>query len=241
MIGALMRKDWRLNRVVVIAGLIISLMPYALSLANLRLNPPRHYTPTLKDYLEIAQVSAVVCFICVVILAAAFGGLAFAGERRERTAEFLGMLPASRGAIVASKLIVALLCLAALLAVHGGVIALTNMWWQSASIGRVRGPSVVEAGGMAAAFAFAVFGVAWALSVFLNSPAIAACIAIAVGVGLLFGGMAWAEKAFEAWDELHGTQTSEDVMLAVVCLAAASVGFIAIVASSLRYVRRVAP
>jgi ABC-type transport system involved in multi-copper enzyme maturation permease subunit len=241
MIGALLKKDWRLNRVVVVAGLILSSMPYALSLANLWLNPPKYQTPGAREYLDTAQGTAAACLILVVLLAAAFGGLAFAGERRERTAEFLAMLPVSRGQIVVSKLVVALLCLAGLLALHAAVFVVTDAWADWAGVGKIRGPSLYEGGGMAVAFTVAVFGVAWALSVFLNSPAIAACIAIAVGVGLLFGGMAWAEKAFEAWDEMNRTNTSEAVMLTVVCVASAAVGFIAIAGSSVRYVRRVAP
>jgi ABC-type transport system involved in multi-copper enzyme maturation permease subunit len=237
--AALLRKDWRLNRAVVVAAIVLSLMPYALTLANTRFNPPKYRVVELRDYLDTTQFAAFACLVLSVVLAAAFGGLALAAERRERTAEFLAMMPVSRGAVVLSKLVVAAVCLATLLAVHVAVVALTY-WVADLGDVRLRGPTTWQAGGMAAAFAVALFGMAWALSVFLKSPAIAASIAIALGVGLLFGGMAWAETLAEDWLGQYARPT-EDFLFALVSGVAAAIGLVSLVVSSSYDLRRVEP
>jgi ABC-type transport system involved in multi-copper enzyme maturation permease subunit len=237
---ALIRKDWRLNRVVVVAAVVLSVLPYVLPLANLQFNPPRYQVPGLREYLDTVQFSANACLVLSVVLAAAFGGLAFAAERRERTAEFLAMVPVSRGAVVLSKLVVAAVCLAALIAVHLVVIAGTYRLAEIAGI-RLRGPTVAEAGGMAAAFAVALLGFAWALSVFLHSPAIAASIAIALGIGLLFGGMAWAETFSDYLERRYGGRLPEDTLLTILSSFAAGFGLLMLFASSVYYLRRVEP
>jgi ABC-type transport system involved in multi-copper enzyme maturation permease subunit len=242
MMTALLKKDWRLNRVVVVAGLIISVMPYVLALANQRFFPEKYRPVGLREYLDTTQFAAMACLALVVVLAAAFGGLTFAAERRERNAEFLGMLPVSRGRIILSKLLVALACVTVLIAFHVLVLVVCDAWRVHAGfLLRRNGEGVFYAGGMAVAYAVTLFGIAWALSILLRSPAIAATIAIGIGAGLLFGGMAWAERAFDAWDQLHGYRTSEEKLLTIVCSASAAIGLLAILLSSAHYIRRVEP
>jgi ABC-type transport system involved in multi-copper enzyme maturation permease subunit len=237
---ALLRKDWRLNRVVVVGAVVLSVLPYVLPVANLRFNPPKYQVPGLRDYLDAVQFSASACLALSVVLAAAFGGLAFAAERRERTAEFLAMVPVSRAAVVLSKLVVAAVCMAVLIAVHVVVIAVTCRFASIAGI-RLHGATPFEAGGMAAAFAVALFGFAWALSVFLHSPAIAASIAIALGIGLLFGGAAWAETLSDYLERRYGGRLTEETVLTILSSFAAGFGLLMLFASSVYYLRRVEP
>jgi ABC-type transport system involved in multi-copper enzyme maturation permease subunit len=240
MIAALLKKDWRLNRVVVIAAAVVSMMPYALTLANIRLNPPAYRATEPRDYFDAALTAAYACLVLSVVLSAAFGGLAFAAERRERTAEFLAMMPVSRRTVILSKLLVASACVAALVAVHAVVVAVVVEWAEVSGV-RFHSPTWAEAGGMALAFAVALFGIAWALSTVIRSPAIAASIAIAVGIGLLFGGAEWAKKLSDLWWDGRSRPFSEGELFAMVSGGAAAVGVLAVAVSSAYYLRRVEP
>jgi ABC-type transport system involved in multi-copper enzyme maturation permease subunit len=241
MMFPLLRKDWRLNRVVVIAALVMSVLPYGLSLGNVVLNPPEYRAVTSWDYLDAIQLAAGACLILMVPLAAAFGGTAFAAERRDRTAEFLGMLPAPRGQIIASKLVVAAACVAVLISVHLAIIVACNVLGDITGTRGRHGVSAYDAGAMAACFAVALFGLAWAASTVIRSPAIAASAAIGVGVGILFGGISWGERLFRMFERVSGVRASETVILTTVSAFAAALGVAAIAVSSVYYAKRVEP
>jgi ABC-type Na+ efflux pump permease subunit len=241
MMATLIQKDWRLARVIVIAGGLLSTMPYAFQVVNTRYLHPEGIMPGVREYADGLQTASIACLGIVTLLAAAFGGSALAGERRERTDEFMAMLPVSRGRIIASKLIVALVCIVVLIVFHSAVIGATNVCVKLAQLNRLRGPEVTQSAGITAAFALLMFGVGWAMSVFLRSPAIAACVAIAVSVGVLFGGMFWGTYIAERWDRAPRTNSTEDLVLFYVCVAAALIGVTAIATSSVRYLRRVEP
>jgi ABC-type transport system involved in multi-copper enzyme maturation permease subunit len=240
---ALIRKEWRLNRVVLIGCLVTMVMPYAITVANLLLNPPRFSTYEPRHYIQAIQFAAYTCLVITVILAAAFGGLTFAGERRERTAEFLGMLPVSRGAIIVSKLVVPLACLIVLVTVHLLVLRACIAWADRVAVllqGAEEGILFGAAG--AASFGVALFGIAWGLSVFLRSPAIAAATALGIGVGMFFGMMEWADRAQQYLRDRYFPRAEvDDVAVTVIALTALVVGVAAIIGSSLYYRRRVEP
>jgi ABC-type transport system involved in multi-copper enzyme maturation permease subunit len=243
MMLALLRKEWRLNRAVLIGCLVTAVMPYVVTVANLWINPPRYSTYDPRHLIQAIQFAAYACLVITVILAAAFGGLTFAGERRERTAEFLGMLPVSREAIIASKLIVPLACLVVLVTVHLLVLVACIAWADRIAV-RLQGADegVLFAAASAVSFGVAMFGIAWALSVFLRSPAIAAAVALGVGVGMFFGMMEWADRAQQFLrDRFFPRAGADDVAMVVVGLTALAIGVAAIVASSLHYRRRVEP
>jgi hypothetical protein len=129
-----------------------------------------------------------------------------------------------------------------LIATHAAVLIAAAQWGEQHGVRRPNDWSdLVHALGLASAFALALFGVAWALSVYLRSPAIAASIAIGIGFGLLFGGIAWLERLIEAMDAVRGTRTSQETLHIVVAAAAAGTGLLAILATSLHYSRRVEP
>jgi ABC-type transport system involved in multi-copper enzyme maturation permease subunit len=243
MMLALVRKEWRLNRAVVIGCLVTMVMPYVFSVGNVWLNPERYTNVEARHYIQAVQFAAYACLVITVILAAAFGGLTFAGERRERTAEFLGMLPVSRGAIIASKLIVPMVCLAVLIGVHLLVLLACADWADRMTV-RLNG--VYEdffAGAVfAVGYSVALFGIAWALSVFLRSPAIAAAIALGIGVGMFFGMLEWGERAQRFVRERYYPQGgSEGVAIAVISATVLAIGVAAIFGSSLYYRRRIEP
>jgi ABC-type transport system involved in multi-copper enzyme maturation permease subunit len=238
MLLQLLRKDFRLNLVIVYAGLILSFLPYAFALGHILIFPPSENRPTMPhDYLEAAQTAAFACLAIVVLLSAAFGGLTFAGERRERTAEFLGMLPVTRGKIMLSKLIVPVVCIAVLTTLHALTLGFVNGWaWMSGR--RLGGWSGSEAGTLTFAMSILVFALGWALSVYLRSPAIAASIALGLGFGAFFGGGYWLERFFQ---NTYTEHLDEDVKLAIVCLIIVVFSAIPIAVTAAHYARRVDP
>jgi ABC-type transport system involved in multi-copper enzyme maturation permease subunit len=242
MMLALIRKEWRLSRAILIGCLVTMVMPYVLNVANTWINPSRGANLEPRDYVDAVKFAAFASLAITVVLAAAFGGQTFAGERRERTAEFLAMLPVSREAIIASKLVVPAACLAALIGVHVLVLVACGKWAEHIGLRRQDAQDAVYAAIFGVSYAVAVFGIAWALSVFLRSAAIAATVTIGIGVGMFFGMMAWGERVHHFLIKREYVQSyNEAITIAVICATVALIGIVAIVGSSLHYRRRVEP
>jgi hypothetical protein len=119
------------------------------------------------------RTAAEMGLLFVVLAAAVFGGSAFALERRERSADFLAMLPVKRRRIIASKLLVSFALLGSFLAVEMGVLRCSDFVrsWETF-------PDLLMATFNFAAAGIAIFAIAWLLSTFLSSTAIAASVAI---------------------------------------------------------------
>jgi ABC-type transport system involved in multi-copper enzyme maturation permease subunit len=113
--NALLRKDWRLYRPTVVGCLVVLAGVYLIGVLPLLREDPK-----AGPYDKPRQVVNVALFATGVtaVFAAVFGASAFAVERRDRTAEFLVMLPVSRTRILASKATVAAAFLLALWAGH---------------------------------------------------------------------------------------------------------------------------
>jgi ABC-type transport system involved in multi-copper enzyme maturation permease subunit len=172
---SLMRKDWRLFRLPVLACITLGIGGYLLSriiyLIDLRRG---HNFPFLWDY-YLGQAAWFGVF-ATTVTAAVFGGTAFALERRERWAEFLNLLPPRRAYIAISKLLVAAASLIVALKVHVAVL------W---SIGEPRGSNWLAYMVMGCAMIM-LFGISWMLSVALSSAAVSASVAILLTVGAGF-------------------------------------------------------
>jgi hypothetical protein len=84
----LIAKDWRLYRVHLIALLVTSAGCYALGLMGAFYRLPDPYGPRDSFY-----AASIIAANLTALLAAAFGGMAIAGERSDRTADFLSLLP----------------------------------------------------------------------------------------------------------------------------------------------------
>ena len=105
------------------------------------------------------------------------GGNAFAGERLDRSAEFLFSLPIARTKLLASKLLLALGIAAAPWLVNFLILC---------CVGREPPSGFMEPGDERVYGAFtdtaitvmAIFGVAWFVSSFIGSPAYAACLGL---------------------------------------------------------------
>jgi hypothetical protein len=186
---------------------------------GLPLKEPSAPEPVFLKYLPAC---AKLGLVISVIMAAAFGGAAFAIERRERSADFLAMTPAARWQIILSKLVISIGCLAPVWAIHQAVLAsaesdtfLRQQWL---------GVDVY----IFAALCVATFGLSFFLSIFLESAAIAACatIGIVVAMCLLIGSF------FD--------QTNNVTMLHI-ALVPCAVGLAAAISGAVYYSQRVAP
>ena len=113
------------------------------------------------------------------IFAAVFGAAAFAVERRDRSAEFLAMLPTSRGRILLSKLIVALSCLAVVWTVNLCILRAMNSH-VALGLKETYEQRLALAGAMGATLM--MFGLGWLFSTFLRGAAIAFSLAFAITV-----------------------------------------------------------
>ena len=151
------------------------------------------------------------------IVAAAFGAAAFAVERREGSANFLGTMPASRWEIVLSKYLVIYACF------------LVSGLWQELAL------SVLLHTNPAAILVFVpadwpplgmgTFGVAWALSMTVRSASVAGIMAAAPLI--VADALLW-----EPGDWQHMMQTGAIYGV---------IGAVLFVASTIWYLRRVAP
>jgi ABC-type transport system involved in multi-copper enzyme maturation permease subunit len=173
-------KDWRIYRPAVVGGVVLALMPGVLGWVFSSTRNVDFGVPTLQR-----EFGAPV----TMMMAAIFGGIAFAAERRDGSAEFLAALPPPRWAVVGSKLIVSLVCLFGLMCLAQALsrimlgIALKfgghsdrhwsgSFWW---TLGEWERGAVLT------------FGLAWLCSTVLRSTALSAMIAMAASLGLIAG------------------------------------------------------
>ncbi len=239
-VNTLLWKDYRQNVRMLIAVGVFVLMPYLIGLAIVLVAAVRSHLGSddgagrdlLYEFMGPNQTwvdvigGASVFSLCVAALAASFiGGNAFAGERADRTAEFLAYLPIRRGPALVSKAILAV-----------GVC--TGMIIANIVIGRICGlpmrdnPSFTNFLVTLATSALLMFGASWLCSTFLQTPAISA--ACGVFAPFLIAG------TLLLWDYLHGSDnaiTTERWYSSI----ATVVGGGLFITGTLYYLRRVDP
>jgi ABC-type transport system involved in multi-copper enzyme maturation permease subunit len=110
---ALMRKDWRLLKPIVFAGLFFFVVPYVFLAYKFVVRGPWDVLgPEYADYMragmkvEYTQAAALIAGALWCVVLPALGGVAFARERRDRSAEMLELMPVGRGLRVLSKCLV---------------------------------------------------------------------------------------------------------------------------------------
>jgi ABC-type transport system involved in multi-copper enzyme maturation permease subunit len=229
----LLWKDYRQNRLVVFVGLFILLLPYVIGiLATLYQICHGYMAPQVWQM--CFSGSSLYSFILSQLTIALIGGNAIAGERVDRSAEFLASLPISRRKKLASKLLLAMAIVA--------VIWLLNapLLWCLANSVPITNPRDLEwfvffMKGIAIA-GLVFFCVGWCLSAFLSSPT----FAVAGGLisPLLIGG------CFALYDYLFGLPHDEvgveieQIWLSAICVTLALVSF---GLGTWYYLRRVEP
>jgi ABC-type transport system involved in multi-copper enzyme maturation permease subunit len=177
MMLTLIKKDLGLNRVAILGNLILIVAAYVVISIVIVSDISKF------DYRDVIDAYAGATFAgmgITCLLASVYGGIAFAQERRETSANFLAMLPVNRKSIILSKLIAGILCLFAML--FAGALALFVLYicgeptgdWNLRNVEELL-PNVL----ITASTTVMLFGVGWMCSSFLKSPPMAACISIA--------------------------------------------------------------
>src|SRR5882757_114466 len=108
-IWTLVRKDWRVFRAPTIASLLLFVGPYASALIYWAAT--RDSVSDFNRMRELGELLLAAAFAGIWLAAAmsaVFGGMAFALERRERTSDFVAMLPVTRWQILTSKALLSL-------------------------------------------------------------------------------------------------------------------------------------
>ena len=185
-------KEYRLNRLVLIAGATLLILPHAviLMLAWYELGPSVGGMPLWSGCFFFSSLQSVAVAQLTMVL---LGGNAIACERLDRSAEFLAYLPISKRRTLAGKLALALLT-AALIWVPNMLILLLatrdlpelrtardfQMMWEI--------PRYVALTGLL------WFCVGWLLSSIAESPTFAICVGLISPALVLLGieGLGWA-------------------------------------------------
>ena len=227
-------KDFRHNRPIVIFGLILLLLPHVLALYVIHC----WAADGLKrpQWQQAFAGSGLWALIASQLTVALVAGNAIAGERVDRSAEFLAALPITRRKILASKLLF--------------VLAITTIIWMASTLVISAGMVTTEPTALClfgwgvremlcalaavAVSGAAIFGLAWLLSSLTASPTIAVCgglvTPLVVGFGIVFVGcFVLGPSAEEDWPKLWYVG---------ICLGLGIAGF---VAGTWYYLRRVEP
>jgi ABC-type transport system involved in multi-copper enzyme maturation permease subunit len=200
----LLWKDYRHNRLIVFTTLVLLLGPHLIALGvmcggpwikiDTRHGHPVYWTPPKwQDIMAGTSIYSV----CISQLAAALiGGNAIAGERVDRSAEFLYSLPIRRRKLLASKLLLAMAIAVAIWLVNalifssiilyelGGVpIPLPNPVNWNFFVNR----DVLLVMAMIATTGLTFFCIAWFFSSFIASPTVAICAGLITPVLLASG------------------------------------------------------
>lgn len=167
---ALLWKDCRINRLVLIIALMSFAGPLLIGTA-LNVYALARYGVVARPWPNLVVITSIVSLGLSLLTVGMLGGNAVAGERMDRSAEFLAYLPPSRGKVITSKAILALSVGVFIWLVHPVLI-----YYVAPLLGEV--PEDViryrdNALPVIASTSVILFGTAWLASTFLDSPAIA--------------------------------------------------------------------
>jgi ABC-type transport system involved in multi-copper enzyme maturation permease subunit len=222
MLKALLWKDYRVNRIVLLIGLILVLAPL-LTGAGLNLYGRWRWGIWSEEWSSLLVKTAVIGASFSILIAAMLPGNAVAGERIDRSAEFLATLPPTRGLVVASKLMLVVAVLLITWCFHGVVIFVVAPLFGAVSqdvdafrhdvLPVLLYTSVCTAGG------------AWMASCLLDSPTFATGIGMVSPVGV--AGFLWTLQLVLERDRLlNEWYGSLSIVFATICMLAATVYFV---------------
>jgi ABC-type transport system involved in multi-copper enzyme maturation permease subunit len=245
----LLWKDYRHNRLIVFTALVLLLGPHLIGLGILsvgrwvkidtRNGHAVYWTPPKWQDI-LAGTSAY--SLCISQLAAALiGGNAIAGERVDRSAEFLYSLPIRRRTLMASKLLLALAIAAAIWLVNVLILvcAILSLEGVPKSLPRDVNWDFVLAIATFATTGFSFFCIAWFCSSFIRSPAFAVCAGL-LGPVLVASGVAFVDwlLTMSGLNEYRLSYHAGALLYLAICLTIAVVCF---GVGTWHYLRRVEP
>ena len=106
---ALLHKDIRLNRMVLIIAIAMTVVPYCIAAVFVLNEAYAASMPIHRSWPNLLLAANHFCLMHWPIAAALLGGNSFACERADRSAEFLAYLPPTKRLVATSKLFVAIL------------------------------------------------------------------------------------------------------------------------------------
>lgn len=204
----LIRKDVRLLRPVLWSALVLGLLFYVIGPTLVFASWRSEYIQKQKDlavalhqtqvYLSTQTMvkeagrtllgASFLMWVVNLLLITTVAGMAFAVERRERWAEFAGMLPVSRARTVMAKAIASAGVCVAILGVNAlvalGAITLADRWDWYVGMNPFDWQATALAIWFYVAAATGMAGVAWLLSSLLRSPVIATAAGLAMAVSV---------------------------------------------------------
>jgi ABC-type transport system involved in multi-copper enzyme maturation permease subunit len=218
-------KDFRVNRLVFIVAAFLFVLPFVIPVvvAWYLTGIP---IPTTPGALERNLIGSCIWSLGLLQLMMAFiGGNAIAGERLDRSAEFLAYLPVSRGRLLASKLLVVL-----------GLVAL--IWLPNlailSTVLRLLVPRLVSGLELIATTGLTFFCVAWLFSALLQSPVLSVCLGL---LPPIITGI-WIAFAIDASPPGSDVTTRAFWWYHGICLSLSAVSF---AGGTFYYLRRVEP
>ena len=213
-------REYRLNRQILIAGAVLLLLPYLVALIVLWW--PKTNSTEVRHVAEAFGIAVVYSLSLSQLTVAILGGNTFAGERADRSAEFIAYLPLSRPRLLGGKLSLAFSVTALIWGTNLLVL------WILVSVFpdlRLRGDfhDGFQIASYVAITGLVFYGVSWLISSFQSSPTFAASGGLITPL-LVFMGLeaaAWAIHAdFEQTQAVIGfTYTIICGALAVVCFS----------------------
>jgi len=232
---ALIAKDWRLFRLPII-GLLVAGVGCLLYTGaffyfyNFGPNRREHWDNS-AILVSVIQNAAHSAGFLTALLASTFGGVAIAGERAERTADFTALLPVTRRQVIMSKFVSAGSVLMVFTLFYALIFIFTFNFSEHLFIRNY--PVAIWEWQIGCVISF--FGVAWLVSAFTTSAAISACVSIATTMGAL----AWMSVYMETDRANRYVDVGHrDGNLAMVAF---TVGLPCLVAGTIYYLRRTAP
>ena len=217
---ALLWKDCRLNRLVLVVGMALLLGPHVVGLGlkvYLPLSKPNMPAPAWSTVLFYTGLYSLVLSTLTVAL---LGGNAIAVERPDRSAEFLAYLPPTRRKVLASKVLLAMIVWAAILGLNLPILFAVTSPRDLAELPRIAGVLV--------SLMVLLFGSSWLVSSFLASPA------NATGLGVAATALIALAAAFQA-------ESAQCDPRYVVMWTALIMGSASFVAGSICFLRRAEP
>ncbi|MEK6799706.1 MAG: ABC transporter permease subunit [Planctomycetota bacterium] len=176
---ALLWKDLRQHARLLAAGVVVVLIPYVLVTLVGLIERATTESPNNK-WTELLRIGVIGGFGASLVLVPFFSGNSLAGERGDRTAEFLACLPIPRGTMVTSKFIAAVV-VSSLLFAANAVVGLYVFLVLDAG----RDVPTIRQAGVLFGMAFVLFTTAWCASSFARSAALAAAAGLGIPMALL--------------------------------------------------------
>ncbi len=175
---SLLWREYRVNGQVLIAGVVLFLLPYifAIMISLWPTGPPTNMA-------EGMAIAAIYSYGMSQLTLACLGGNTFAGERADRSAEFMAYLPISKKSRLLSKL-----SLPAIVTVLIWTINLLVIWSVKNHLSsKVELPQDFLIVRYVAITGFVMFGVGWFISSLQSSPSIAVLCGIATPLVTIVG------------------------------------------------------